>query len=148
MKREKASSSFLNASRNVWTYNGYSQPLTYYAETYEPSTSQWSSATGDFFYRYYYQAFIPADIPHISLEDKMKLFPQPATTTLSVEFSDIQIKDGEVAVLDMQGRVIKHEQMDNRYQKRLDISNLVNGVYFLKVEGENIQVSRKFIVSK
>ncbi len=53
------------------------------------------------------------------------LFPNPVTSVLNIEAQGIQ----EVSVIDVNGRTVMTEQNTNR----IDMSNLANGVYFVRV---------------
>lgn len=53
------------------------------------------------------------------------LYPNPVTNILNIEAQDIQ----EVSVMDVNGRTVMTLQNTNR----IDMSNLANGVYFLRV---------------
>ena len=62
------------------------------------------------------------------------LYPNPVTNILNIEAQDIQ----EVSVMDVNGRTVMTLQNTNR----IDMSNLANGVYFVRVitaEGVSIQ---------
>ena len=53
------------------------------------------------------------------------LYPNPVTNILNIEAQDIQ----EVSVMDVNGRTVMTLQNTNR----IDMSNLANGVYFVRV---------------
>ncbi|MBR3489258.1 MAG: T9SS type A sorting domain-containing protein, partial [Bacteroidales bacterium] len=61
-------------------------------------------------------------------------YPNPVTNILNIEAQGIQ----EVSVMDVNGRTVMTLQNTNR----IDMSNLANGVYFVRVitaEGVSIQ---------
>jgi hypothetical protein len=140
---DEASSSFKSASREVWTYDSYNQPLTYRSETYEPSTSSWASTTDDFLYRYYYQAFNPASVPDVMDKDiSLKLFPQPANNALTVEIGK-DMSNYTISVLDIYGKEIRHINAHSK-SNVIDVANLSSGIYFVRI---NSQIARQFVVA-
>jgi len=141
-----ATASFISASRQMWTYNTFSQPVTYYSETFEPATTTWSSTTDDFLYRYYYQTFIAASIDNPAGKLVANLYPQPAQNTLNLTFSDPNVK-GLVSVFDAHGRVLK-TQSTGGGQVSLDVSSLPAGMYFLKLNGDKQQYATNFVVAR
>lgn len=72
--------------------------------------------------------------------NEIVILPNPASQTLGILNSVLPLK--EVSVIDFQGKTIKtlNEGFEN-----IDVSNLSNGVYFLKISSENTQTIKKFI---
>jgi hypothetical protein len=141
-----ASVSFKSASRRMWTYNNFNQPLTYYSQTFEPSTSSWGFATDDFLYRYYYQSYIPAAIAGVQSPQEMKLYPQPAVNALNVALP-ASTDQYELSVSDVQGRMLKQAVVrGGDYQ--LDVADLPNGTYFLRASSSGDEFARRFIVNR
>ncbi len=70
-------------------------------------------------------------------ENTFTIYPNPANTYLQVRTSE---KEANIQIIDITGKVIKSVENNKTYQK-IDISNLQNGVYFVKI-GTNV---KKFI---
>jgi hypothetical protein len=140
---DAATSSFKSASRQRWTYDSFDQPLTYYSETFEPSTGLWASTTDDFLYRYYYQAFNPASVADVKDKDvSIKLFPQPANNTLTVELAK-NLPSYTISVLDIYGKELKHINA-NAKSNVIDVAELSSGIYFLRI---NSLAAKQFVVT-
>ncbi len=73
------------------------------------------------------------------LTPDVKVFPNPATYVLnfatSTDFTDYQI-------VDMSGRVMSRQEVNGN---QIDISNLLDGVYFISFITENDKVTKRFI---
>ena len=69
----------------------------------------------------------------------LNIYPNPAKDQLFIE-SEIQVK--EVSIFDIYGR---QQLAVSGQQSAIDVSNLSNGVYFVKVKSENNEVVKRFI---
>ena len=88
-------------------------------------------------------------INEINNVSNISIYPNPATTTLSVEFVVIENSELELNITDILGKSMISESVSTQvgeYKKTFDISKLESGVYFLEVkQGENNNVT-KFVV--
>lgn len=139
--------SYKSGWRKVWTYNMHNQPISYYSETFEPSTGNWAAAADDFLYRYYYQSYIPASVDPLDGTSALRLYPQPANNLINVELP-AQAGNTSVSILDAQGRTVKYQQVEATGKIAIDVSGLVNGVYFLRTHNKQGALSRQFIISR
>ena len=75
------------------------------------------------------------------------IFPNPATdeTTISVSGVNGQVT---IAVVDMNGRTISSETLDCSADcvKKMNVSGLTQGAYFVRIYGENVNSVKKLIV--
>ena len=81
------------------------------------------------------------------------IFPNPATTSFSIETSSIYGGLVEVAILNLNGQLIKSDvdfqkQVNTSQDKQYDVSDLNNGVYFVKVVFENASKTMKLILHR
>ena len=142
-----ASSAFKSDSRNQWTYNSYGQPLTYYSETFEPTSGSWVNKENDFFYRYYYQFFIPSGVGDAARGDRgVVLHPQPASDRLYITMKDFSTSTHELRVFDCRG-VLVHSQRGSMTTERVDVGGFPSGIYFLNVRAGTEERSIRFVVS-
>jgi len=70
------------------------------------------------------------------------IYPNPATDKLFIDFDRPQAVD--VVLYDVKGQVVL-EQSLTELRNQLDISTLRGGVYLIKLEGENIMKTERFI---
>lgn len=70
--------------------------------------------------------------------NKIKIYPNPANSFIEIK-TDLDYS--YISIIDVIGKIIKHVISENK----IDISNLTNGIYFIKITGEKSTVIRKFI---
>ncbi|MBR77804.1 MAG: hypothetical protein CMD36_07855 [Flavobacteriales bacterium] len=74
----------------------------------------------------------PLDHNFINYETNINIYPQPTNNTLNIQ-SDNNIK--EILIYDCLGKEISHYQKFNKSSRvKLDVSNLVSGTYFIKIQ--------------
>ena len=83
-------------------------------------------------------------INDVAAESKLDLYPNPASTTVNVSTEGIEGKV-IVSIVDLNGRVMMQQQ-GNAQSFRFDVSTLVQGAYFVRLTGENVNAVRKLIV--
>jgi hypothetical protein len=75
------------------------------------------------------------------------IYPNPtsAATTISVSGVNGSVR---ITVVDMNGRTVASETIDcsSDCEKTLDVDNLSQGAYFVRITGENVNMIRKLIV--
>jgi hypothetical protein len=81
----------------------------------------------------------------------LKLFPNPVTDELQVQYDAPQQGDVTVSVTDVTGRLRLQETFNSRSGGnlyRLRTSNLSNGIYIMQIMQDGNRVSKKFEVRK
>jgi len=75
------------------------------------------------------------------------IYPNPAgnAATISVSGANGQLR---IAVLDMSGRTVASETLEcsGDCEKRMDVENLAQGTYFVRITGEQVNLVKKLIV--
>jgi len=81
-----------------------------------------------------------------SLRSKIKLFPNPALTELSL-FIDSSIGFISYEIFSIDGKKIlgNDEQEINKLTRRINISELNNGIYFIKISSDQGETTLKFL---
>ena len=75
---------------------------------------------------------IPLNNNLINYETNINVYPQPTNNTLNIQ-SDNNIK--EISIYDCLGKEISYYQKFNKSSRvKLDVSNLVSGTYFIKIQ--------------
>lgn len=79
------------------------------------------------------------------------LFPNPATTSFSIKTLSITSGLVEVAIYNLNGQLIKSDvdfqkQVNASQDNQYDVSDLNNGIYFVKVVSENTSKTMKLIL--
>jgi hypothetical protein len=90
---------------------------------------------------------------HIGIEEFEKiqkqeliLYPNPAQNSITIVLPDDKINDAELVITDLSGRLVINKTINT--SSTIDISELSNGVYLLKVKfGANVQ-THKLVINK
>jgi thiol-disulfide isomerase/thioredoxin len=82
--------------------------------------------------------------------EAIELFPNPVTDELNIQFILIENQLLQLGVYDLLGKkqlMLEESQlMNGKNQLSLDVSVLKNGLYYLRIENEEKQITRKFTV--
>ncbi len=85
------------------------------------------------------------------MNTSLKLYPNPATTRLSVSFSSTDAEKSHLVIYDMAGRVVVQQMVNIRTGQNkvnLNVSNLKNGIYSVELTTrDNIQTG-KLVITK
>jgi hypothetical protein len=79
-----------------------------------------------------------------TLKNKITLFPNPTQSILNIETDGIYTWD-KIEIVDVAGRVVKI--WNNVSEGKIDLNQLGNGIYFLRLTKVNQSVSRKVVKS-
>lgn len=85
----------------------------------------------------------------MSSMDVVSLFPNPAATSLTINFFTPTQENSSIQVYDMLGKVVATKTINSQEgfnAQDLDISGLNNGVYFLKMTQSDKSLVKKFVV--
>jgi PKD repeat protein len=77
-----------------------------------------------------------------------KVYPNPTTGMLTIEFTQNSGKKTEVSVSNLVGAEVFRKELDNAANYQIDLSNKVSGIYLLKVMVDNRQYISKIVVSR
>jgi len=80
-------------------------------------------------------------------------YPNPFTTSSTVEFAVPSSQDVTVELIDVQGRPVRtifdgRLEANARYKATVDASSLASGTYFLRMNGERFQASETVTIAK
>ena len=77
----------------------------------------------------------------------ISIYPNPTSSSTTIALSGVS---GEVAItiVDMNGRVVKSDSMscEGDCVKTMEVSGLAQGAYFVRVNGENVNMVKKLVV--
>jgi hypothetical protein len=79
----------------------------------------------------------------------LNLFPNPANTSLTVNYFTPSMENTSIEVYDMMGQVVNSINVSGNQglnSRELDLTSMSNGVYFLKVTQNNNTLTKKFVV--
>jgi len=77
--------------------------------------------------------------------NQFTIFPNPCSGRLNI--SDLSFNKSKLSVVDLFGRVLKQFSIENT-SEIIDLSDLTNGVYFLKLEIESSIITKTLFIKK
>jgi Secretion system C-terminal sorting domain len=72
------------------------------------------------------------------------IYPNPANSKVHINLSE-QVKLANLLLTDLSGRIIKQSIIKDDSKTSLDIEGLESGVYFIKINGDKINLTQKLI---
>lgn len=82
-------------------------------------------------------------VEDLSSNEFVNLYPNPVHNILSIE-SDEAIKHAVIIITDIQGKILYTKEFSQLKREKLDLSNLPEGFYILKLRGEEFELSKSF----
>ena len=77
---------------------------------------------------------------------QLDLYPNPATSTITIQFSEAIKETTSIEIKNMLGQTIKNLQLQTgSQQQEIDVSGLSNGLYFVQCQSKGILISKKFV---
>ncbi len=86
-------------------------------------------------------------------DNKIRLFPNPASNMLSIQFPEGEIVQDDFSrleILSVEGKVVRKQKITLSDKKMMDvpIPNLEEGIYFVKITHESLKETHKIMVIK
>jgi hypothetical protein len=88
---------------------------------------------------------VPLSLNNIPGFKGFRLYPNPANTVLMVELEEAS--SGNITIIDLTGRIIKTETINNNRLLQLEVSNLPKGIFFLRLQTKKGTIVKSFIHS-
>ena len=79
---------------------------------------------------------------NFALNDKFKVYPNPSKSILNIEMTSFL--NAKTTVYDLNGRLLISQEIDQENSK-INISDLANGIYLLKIDTENGSVTKQIV---
>ena len=79
------------------------------------------------------------------MTNEIKLFPNPSLQNVNVSWKS-KLLTGLVQLLDLNGQVAKSLEVQNTAQTKIDVSDIQNGVYYIKVSGGDFEGVEPLII--
>ena len=91
-----------------------------------------------------------AGIETFTLNTEIKLFPNPAKETTTLDYYLNKDSHVTINITDLNGKVvstqINEEATEGSYSKKLELSELNSGTYFVKIKSDDNTVSKKLVI--
>lgn len=75
---------------------------------------------------------------------EIELFPNPTNSNIQISISGIELSNMDIELLDVSGKTLKQFQLE-QLEQQIDLKDLNEGVYFVKIKSEDHFVVRKVI---
>lgn len=95
----------------------------------------------------YTSGSLPVD-EYTFLNKNLKFYPNPVTIDRTIKLSFGMPIKGNVGIFNITGKQVYHDVFDNEHKKEINVENLTNGIYMLKVSTENASITRKVVIMK
>jgi hypothetical protein len=85
------------------------------------------------------------------LEKSVKIFPNPATSTLFVTLIGLNQEKTNISVFNISGLLVKKIESKEQVNavQEIDLDNLSNGVYIIRITDDNdFVVNKRIVISK
>ena len=97
-------------------------------------------------YTFYYST-LTASIENNDNQSFFKVFPNPASSIVNIELTELSKEQSYIEIFDVQGRIIKEISLAKNQRKvRIDVSELESGLYFIKYSDKNTTYGSKLMV--
>ena len=89
-------------------------------------------------------------VEEFDAEKVFAIFPNPADNEITIQSTSNVLKNGaSIQLFDMLGRIVKENKFDSSLeQEKVDVSNLNEGVYLLKIASENFSTTKKIVIKR
>lgn len=89
-------------------------------------------------------------INEISFANAVSVYPNPTTEVVNVAFELNSAQDVELSVIAIDGKTVDTKKIENalNVNSSFNVSNLNNGVYFIRIKTEEGISTQRFVVSK
>ena len=92
-------------------------------------------------YVFHYNMLPVAIDNHLQIENQVKIFPNPVSSSASLEFNLSEIKNATITIFDVIGKNVKNIPLNNSQQGKntitIDLSELKTGTYFCKLKSSD-----------
>ena len=85
--------------------------------------------------------------PALSIANQVTISPNPAKNEINLNSKNLK-GNYSIKIYNMTGSLVKEASYNPANNKSISLSNLTNGVYVIKIEGDNISHSQKLIIKK
>lgn len=77
--------------------------------------------------------------------DVFSLYPNPTSDIINISFNE-EVNSGQLQIIDVAGRIYHSEVVSNAQKLTVDVSNLVQGLYFVQFKSKTQNVQQKVVI--
>lgn len=139
-----ATNAYENKMQEIATYNKFGQPVTITTQNWV--NGAWAYTNDNTQMRYYYDFPTSVDGPVMSA--RLSTYPVPAANVINLDVALDRQQSFSISLVNMQGRIVlsKGVALVSSYKESMDISNLPSGNYFIKLKGEQLDITERIVV--
>lgn len=78
--------------------------------------------------------------------DDISIFPNPAKDKITIEMSASNFGIADINIYDLQGKLILEQTISEAHSIDIDISNLISGIYFVKLSTNTRTLVKKLVI--
>jgi len=82
----------------------------------------------------------------IGAKSKITIYPNPASSQISIDFTNSEVKDARISLHELSGKLIKSVEKVNEIIQ-IDTKELKSGIYLLKIQANDISHFKKIIIN-
>ncbi|MEY3834955.1 MAG: hypothetical protein RI989_383 [Bacteroidota bacterium] len=75
---------------------------------------------------------------------KVSIYPNPTTSNFSIEIPESFV-GGELSIIDLTGKIVIKDRVTQSATKRIDVSNLSDGIYLIRMNNGAVQYTDRLI---
>jgi len=75
---------------------------------------------------------------------KVSIYPNPTSSNFSIEIPESFV-GGEFSIIDLTGKIVIKERVTQSTIKRVDVSNLNDGIYLIRMNNGSVQFTDRLI---
>lgn len=79
-------------------------------------------------------------------ESEVKIYPNPAQDEITILYGDLFNGNATISIFNNLGQMLKQHHSSNMNSETLNISELAQGIYFIKISSGKAEVTKKLIV--
>lgn len=150
MIRTPGPDSFLYYRRQEWSYNSYDQPTTFVATEWDFTSKSWLPMNGPKVLSNYYYTLFTVGVKNVANNSSFNIFPVPAQSIFSISLAQENATPLQIALYDMRGSIIKQwgEPATKNYIKSVPVSDLPEGLYIIKVNAGNKEMTKTLSIQR
>lgn len=89
----------------------------------------------------------PVNVKSVPLNYQIKIFPNPTQNTLNIKLPTPLSRNTKVLIFNTLGHVAQKETILTQ-ESNIDVSQLKSGIYFLKINMDEKEVIKRFVISR
>jgi hypothetical protein len=91
---------------------------------------------------------IPSSISNLPNKDLFSVYPNPSNGNVQINWTSTMSGKANISIIDITGREVMAQEAKTNEATRMNLNQLQNGIYFIKVTGNNAQHTEKIVLQQ